>query len=315
MFKYASQVNTIGAYTMSKETKASANTESLPAAYAFTTAAIGTVMQYTFIHPIWSMKISAQSENPVKLTLSAKNLPVLFRGYWLHVARAFPVASTQIGVASKLKKEFTFNNEASESLAAGFVGGVLSGPIVTATDGIMTQQKLHGGSVFSNAKAIYAQRGISGFLTGLTSTAARNGGRAASYFSVFPLLYNYLLEKAQNSDQSFATSTLVANVGATAGAGFFATATTNPPDVIKTIQQNELLNSERPRTVTPRQAMAIVYQRKGIWGFFAGMQHRIASRSIEVFLMGQAIIWIPRFLDKLTGNSYVTGADTPRMGW
>lgn len=273
-----------------------------PKWYDLATATIGTIGQYTFIHPIWSAKISAQTHDKPPLKLSVGNLPALYRGYWLHVMRALPVSATQIYVGNSVRKLFPVSNEQITSFYSGCLGGVMSAPIVTVTDAIMTQQKHKAASAAAVTKSIYKERGLSGFFSGLTSTAIRNGGRSAAYFSVFPWTYDVAVSATAGYSLSKNEKAVAANVVATSVSGLFATVATNPPDVIKTVQQNALLDKKQKTVLSTTEAIKQIYQTRGPLGFFSGVTHRLASRTIEVFIMGQALKTVPKVLDAMFGD-------------
>lgn len=278
----------------------------MPAYYSLITASLGTVMQYVFVHPIWSAKISAQStdgSDPIKFRL--KNLPLLYRGFLLHVARAMPAAGVQVCVGNAINDLVPNKKENVRLLYAGFIGGVASAPLVTVTDIVMMQQKRLGGNAKQQYKTIVDNKGVRGLLTGLPSTAIRNGGRTVSYFAIFPGVHHHLYTYMQTQySASSSQKTVVANIGATAAAGLFATFVTNPPDVIKTIQQNNVLNPKMKESMSIIAAAINVYNSKGVKGFFSGTGHRLISRCIESFVMGHSLKHIPKLLDQATGNSY-----------
>lgn len=273
--------------------------------HSLATAFVGTVAQYIFVHPIWSMKISAQSiepdHKPIRWTL--RDLPTLYRGVSLHIARALPVSMVQVGVGNALNRGAFIQNETYRIFYSGFLGGVASAPIVTITDTVMTQQKLYGGTSLHSSRMILNQKGPLALFTGLSMTAVRNGGRTASYFALFPKTQEWLEHVAGRYTSSSVQQTVYSNLGATFIAGVFSTIVTNPPDVIKTIQQNTILKDANSKeTLSVRSAIRYIYNAKGGAGFFSGMGHRLASRSIEAFVMGQALQYVPRILEKYSAQ-------------
>ena len=256
-------------------------------------AFVGTLAQYTFTHPIWSSKISEQKTG-IALKINFQNLPTLYRGYWLHVARAYPVALTQVSVGHYIEKTYPAANENLTTFYAGFVGGVLSAPIVTATDAVMTRQKLETGPnrfMWNATKALYNDKGYRGFTTSLGSTAIRNGGRAAAYFSVFPTTYQLAKENLATTSLTPTQKSITANIFSISTATFFATIATNPSDVIKTVQQSD------KKVLSTMEAVKKIYREAGGRGFFRGMRHRLLSRAIEVVAMGEALHYIPALLN------------------
>ena len=231
------------------------------------TGTVAAVAEATINHPLWAIKLRQQANKPFTL-----NPGILYRGFTGHVISRIPTTSLQMLCSDYFQNNVfsTINSHEAKLILSGFFGGVMAAILQTPVELTMTYQHKYGKNFLSQVSNIVGSKGAWALQTGYGGTAFRLGSYTCCFFAIQPLLKNKL-EKKYN------LTTLSSHIASSVLAGTFS----NPADVIKTQQQNEL-PAHKLRTI---DAAKNIYIKKGLYGFFDGA----ASRGARV-CSGIAII-------------------------
>jgi solute carrier family 25 carnitine/acylcarnitine transporter 20/29 len=138
----------------------------------------------------------------------------------------------------------------AEAIAAGFVGGFVSGLACAPMELVMIQQQKFGGSALATPVRIVQQQGlVGGLMRGLTTACGREGLFTAGYLGLAPTVAMLLQEQ-------YGVAPTQASILGAIPAGLVAATLSHPLDTIKTCMQGDL---ERKSYGTFRQTAAVLY--------------------------------------------------------
>jgi hypothetical protein len=165
----------------------------------------------------------------------------LYQGVGANAASMIPITALQVGLNHWLKTLLLNNPEEKLSLSiqfllafsAGAAAALVASPVERVITMKSNDQFQSQFSFFGAGKNILKQGGLSSLYAGLPMTMARDGTFTAFYLAVMPFLKN----KIDPEDPYGLASSIVAGVGA----GLAATPVSQPFDVIKTGQQQNLI--------------------------------------------------------------------------
>jgi len=177
-----------------------------------------------------------------------------------------------------------------EKVAAGFMGGALSGVICAPMELVMIQQQRFGTSLVSAAGRIISEYGAPTLFRGLSTSCGREGLFTAGYLGIGPVFG----EKLQ---QNFGVSKAVSGFAGAVGAGMIAATLSHPLDTIKTCMQGDV---EQKTYKSISQTVTTLYSSEGGTSrFFRGWAWRTGRMILAIFLLGQVKVHMaPRMFPK-----------------
>jgi len=207
---------------------------------------------------------------------------VLYRGIGMSIINMgvltgvqFPItgSASQLitgGVARKLSD--------NEKVAAGFIGGAVSGVICAPMELIMIQQQRHGGSLLHQGGRILGEFGAPGLFRGLVTSCGREGFFTAGYLGLGPV-FAEKLSGAYPGLQRKASDFLGASC-----AGMIAATLSHPLDTIKTCMQGDV---ERRKFGSLGGTARTLLREEGAGRFFSGWGWRTVNCILAIFIIGQ----------------------------
>jgi hypothetical protein len=153
------------------------------------------VIEVCLLQPMLYCKNATQQRLP--FTLDPR---VLYRGIGMSVINMgiltgvqFPITGAAAGVITGGVSRRLSDNE---KVAAGFIGGAVSGVICAPMELIMIQQQRHGGSLVHQGGRIVSEFGASGLFRGLITSCGREGLFTAGYLGIGPVFAEKLRRRA-----------------------------------------------------------------------------------------------------------------------
>ena len=206
------------------------------------------------------------------------------RGFWTGVTpslwRTVPGIGLHFSCYHVLTSHVTRDTchlTSAQSLVIGMVSRVFAGTVLIPFTVVKTRWEA-GGDMFryqgqgmvSAIRSIVQLEGARGLGSGLIPTIVRD----APYSGIYLLFYNKLKQMSSVSELPAGTdkSLLLFLCGVVAGAG--ASVVVQPADVVKTEMQL------RPQRLSHLEIVKIVYNDRGIPGFFTGLLPRIIRKSL-----------------------------------
>ena len=207
------------------------------------------------------------------------------RGFWTGVTPSLWRTVPGIGLhfscyhvlTSHVTSDTCTHLTSSQSLVIGMVSRVFAGTVLIPFTVVKTRWeaggdmfRYRGQGVLSAMRSIVQVEGARGLGTGLIPTIVRD----APYSGIYLLFYNKLKQVSSVSElpAGHDKSVLVFLSGVTAGAA--ASVTVQPADVIKTEMQL------RQQRLGHLEIVRIVYNDRGLTGFFTGLLPRIIRKSL-----------------------------------
>lgn len=242
--------------------------------------AAGALVEVSLMQSTNYWKNAAQQNLPFSL-----NPRVLYRGYSANCINIAAVTGFQFMANGRVKQMIAGGDgtrplSSGETLAAGFVAGVMSAGLCGPLELCMIQQQLRGGSLASTGAAL-ARDGL--IFRGMVNTAAREGVYTACYLGVAPLVREMVRERFAHTAFG-ATDDRARLVGAVAG-GLTAAGLSHPADTVKTVMQGD----ERGRRFrTARAAYAGLWAEGGARAFYRGVGWRSVRQIAAVFILDKA---------------------------
>jgi len=172
-----------------------------------------------------------------------------------------------------------------QKVASASVAGACSGLVAGPSELVMLAQQQNGASLLKATKAVFAAHGLRGLLRGVGPTMVRDGGFAAGYLGLKPVLHEKL--KAQAA----AASGVVAGLAA----GVATAAVTHPFSVVKTYLQNDLQRAQYKNSVAVARSLC---QLHGLKGFFKGFTPRATRVVSALMLMSKVKEMLTQYLQK-----------------
>lgn len=125
-------------------------------------------------------------------------------------------------------KEMSFGQE----VAAGFLGGAVSGPICAVLELTMIQQQRFGGTIYGTQMRILRDAGPSALMRGVVPATGREALYTAGYLGSVPATQKYLKDYGFNP--------WISNFLSATGAGLLCALISQPLDTAKTCMQGDI---------------------------------------------------------------------------
>lgn len=188
--------------------------------------AVGFIQPLIYFKNLNQIKANSSNSNGLKNSFS---LRVLYRGCGGFAASFIPTTALQTSTKGFLQ------NCGLDPFVSSVGAGVASSLVVCPAEGIMIQQQKTGENFLKTAIFVWNNYGVRGFFRGLAPTAVREGAFTAAYLTGV-LKMKEILEKA-------GLPQVPAQLLAGASVGTAAAVTSQPFDTLKTLRQNDLVNS------------------------------------------------------------------------
>eukprot|EP01061_Rhynchopus_euleeides_P016148 TRINITY_DN27333_c5_g1_i1.p1 TRINITY_DN27333_c5_g1~~TRINITY_DN27333_c5_g1_i1.p1 ORF type:complete len:306 (+),score=97.69 TRINITY_DN27333_c5_g1_i1:87-920(+) len=233
------------------------------------------------------------SQQGLPFSLSPK---VLYRGLGVSVLNMGIATGLQFpltgAVSSLIKLGEDRNLTGGERIAAGLVGGMLSGTVCSPMELTMIQQQRTGRSLAEVPRGVISELGVKGMLRGLSMTSGREGMYTAGYLGIGPVLTGVLQE-------SYGLAAPTAKAAGAIVAGVVAASVSHPMDTIKTCMQGDIQGVKYPNI--PATARAL-YEEGGVSRFCRGWSWRTGRMIGAVFIISEtqallAPVMFPSALD------------------
>lgn len=239
----------------------------------FIGCAIGITDAY-ITHPLWAAKTLVQQGKPL-----TANWRVLFRGVGVHAASSVPLDAIQTAASRIFMENRSFfahsrwddSSNATKRIASGLLGGGIGALISSPSEMIMIRQAEKGEKACKAIKGLWSEGKLGRFYKGFLPTLGRDSLFCCGFFAGVPIL----TRKFENEDVHPAFATIAAGIIS----GSITAVISQPFDTVKTLVQSE-------KSLTPRKAVQVIYQERGIEGMFSGLLFRMARVTLGVLILG-----------------------------
>ena len=228
------------------------------------------------LQPILYWKHASQQRMP--FTMDPR---LLYRGTGASCMNMASLTGLQFQLSGVMQKFIAGDSEralsSTETIAAGFIGGALSGPICCALELTLIQQQRFGGTFIGTPARIVSTYGPSGIMRGFIPSTGREALFTVGCLGLVPVAKRKLHEDA-------GLSSSVASVVASVGAGLTCAAFSHPLDTLKTCMQGDL---ERKTYGTMTQTARALYAESGggFGAFFRGYGWRSTNIILDFMIL------------------------------
>ena len=235
----------------------------------------GTI-EVVILQPMLYCKNATQQN--LKLTLNPK---ILYRGLMMSIVNMSVLTGLQFPLTGMVTNAINGGSGSrlsdGEQIAAGFLGGAISGVACAPMELVMIQQQRFAGSIFSTPGRLVSSFGFASLFRGLVTSCGREGMFTAGYMGIGPVVNRTVVE---DYGYSPATGTFAGAVGG----GVIAATLSHPMDTIKTCMQGDI----EQKTYTSLSGTARkLYQEAGLSRFFQGWAWRTSRMICAVAIMGE----------------------------
>jgi solute carrier family 25 carnitine/acylcarnitine transporter 20/29 len=190
------------------------------------------VLNQLCVQPILYWKHAVQQR--MAFTLDPR---LLYRGTAVACANMAALTGLQFQLSGVMQKWIAGDTERPlgpvEQIAAGFIGGAMSGPVCCVLELTLIQQQRYSGSVFGTPARIASTFGASGLMRGLVPSTGREAVFTAGCLGIVPVA------KRKLQDDMGMNSQFASFLGS-AGAGLVCAALSHPLDTVKTCMQGDV---------------------------------------------------------------------------
>jgi len=210
-----------------------------------------------------------------------------YRGLPVSMALQGPVNGAQFFGTGMVKhamagKESSGKSSLSDAqiLAAGMMGGMISGFVCAPQEVLMVQQQKVGGTLGSCFKRIVGQHGAMRIMCALPATCLREGVYTMGFLSIAPIIADKFRKRPGFGGS--ATEELQARIGGAICGGLTAAVISHPFDFIKTNQQGDVAHSKYKGIIQTGQ---VLYKEFGFFAFYRGLPWRACGICINAFMI------------------------------
>ncbi|KAF5383707.1 hypothetical protein D9615_003667 [Tricholomella constricta] len=277
--------------------------EALPANAGFAVnmlaGALAGISEHAVMFPVDSIKTRMQvfATSPVAVysgvgnaftrISSTEGMRALWRGVSSVVLGAGPAHAVHFGTLEAVKELAGGNEAGNQWLATSLAGAsatIASDALMNPFDVVKQRMQVHKSefrSVFTCARVVFRNEGLSAFYVSYPTTLAISIPFNAIQFTVYEQLKRFM-----NPSHQYSPTTHIVS-GAVAGA--VAAAVTTPLDVAKTILQTRGTSTDADiRNVRGMaDAFRVIWQRDGIKGFGRGLTPRVLT-----IMPSTALCWL-----------------------
>lgn len=230
------------------------------------------------------MQIEAKSVSMSQTALKVFREGTMFAGLSATLARQAVYSSTRFGVYDLLKrgkKQQSMIEKVSFGLIAGGFGAVIANPFdmtlvrMQADAKLPLDQRRNYSNVFSGVIQIGKTEGISALWRGSSPTCARAMVVTASQLAVYDQAKEVLLQRFHFQDR------FPAHLAAALTAGFVASVTSNPFDIVKT----RVYNAPPGMFKSPIDCLQKTISEKGLMGLYTGFVPTFVRQAPYVVVM------------------------------
>jgi len=236
------------------------------------------LLRYYYYNLYYIGKNATQQRLPFTL-----NPRLLYRGLAASITNMAVLTGIQFFATGKIAGMFTGNTprplNSSETIAAAFMGGAISGIACGPMELVMIQQQRHGGTIIGTPFRLLKDFGISGIFRGVTPAIGREALFTCGYLGVGPVLNSTLKNQFPNGNP------FVLQMTAAIITAFPASFLSHPMDTIKTCMQGDM---ERATYKTFTKSCVVVYNQGGIGRFFRGYGFRYGRMVLDVYILNKA---------------------------
>lgn len=234
-------------------------------------------IEVTLLQPMLYCKNATQQKLPFTL-----NPRILYRGLVMSVTNMAVLTGVQFpltGLSQKLILGGQKNKELtdSEKIAAGFMGGALSGILCGPMELIMIQQQRFGGTLIHTPARLVNTFGAPQLFRGLVTSCGREGLFTAGYMGIGPVF-------AEKIEKNYGFGTYISKILGACGAGLVAATLSHPMDTVKTCMQGDV---ERKRYGSLTETARSIHAENGFGGFFRGWAWRTGRMMCAIFIMSE----------------------------
>ena len=229
--------------------------------------AVAGVIEISATQPLFYFKTCAQKGIPIPW----RRPSTWYRGYVVNAGSNAPITAIQLGAKALLTSALAEDGRTlsdHKKVFVSAVSGALSA-LVCPAEYVMTCQQDTGKAFVPTARALWSQ-GFKSIYRGFTPTMIRDGGYAAGYLAIAPLVTRKMMEHVDNQHLATLSGGVLTGVG--------ATVFTQPFDMIRGTMQ---LNAQG----NVRETIKRLYKEGGVLSFWRGGWSRGAEVVVAITLM------------------------------
>jgi solute carrier family 25 carnitine/acylcarnitine transporter 20/29 len=235
--------------------------------------AAGTI-EVTILQPMLYCKNATQQRLP--FTLDPRTL---YRGLPMSIGNMAILTGVQFPLTGLCQSIITGGAKRKlgdgEQIAAGFMGGAISGLLCGPMELVMIQQQRFGGTLLRTPARLLSSFGASGIGRGMVTSCGREGMFTAGYMGLGPVL-------GQRLRDDFGLGAGMSKILGACGAGLVAATLSHPMDTIKTCMQGDV---ERKNYGSLSQTARSLLADGGPSRFFRGWAWRTGRMMCAIFIM------------------------------
>jgi len=252
-------------------------------------AVLGTIaggIEVCIDQPMLYWKNAVQQRLPFTM-----NPRIVYRGLTMSVTNMAVLTGLQFISTGYISKAITGGVERemslTENVAAGFLGGALSGLVATPMELVMIQQQRHGGTIINTPARIVSSFGPLGLARGMVTAVSREAIFTAGMLGIAPSLQAIL-------HRDYGMQNDIAGMAGAVAGGVVAATLSHPLDTTKTCMQGDI---EQQTYTSFTKSLKTIYDQQGLRRMYTGWGWRCGR-------MICAIFWINLIKNKLAPVIY-----------